>query len=235
MAEDQRPRGELGLPRLTDIGPLVSHHNTPATECDKKVCFGGHTKGEVFKSIQTAFINHRDEFKQDLRGEDFPVEEIVISGSVVTGNFGCRDVNKAKDEISELVDLIWRERREMSKTAVEVGNNIARMDSIIDMWEAAQNGFKGEDNEDILKEDIRTSICSDIDIFVLVPDDLLRDVRQDWRRPPITQIKDKHTSAMFNDTKGEMIYIENLESKEFIEEDVIFTEEGFDEIIRRHY
>jgi len=54
MAEDQRPRGELGLPRLTDIGPLVSHHKTPATECDKRVCFGGHTKEEVWQELEDA-------------------------------------------------------------------------------------------------------------------------------------------------------------------------------------
>lgn len=241
MAEDKRPQGRFGLSRLTDIGPLVSHHNTLATECDKRVCFDGHSKEEVFRSIKDAFLSHRDNFKQELIDIDMNIEGIVITGSIVRGNFGCRGINKAKAELEQVINTQWRER--FSESAVAIGDDLLVQNSVEDIWRISENKLTGLPQGEILKEDVRIAICSDIDIFVIVEGDVSR---KKWESRNIQQIRDTFTTKMFNDTLGEMPYIVNISNEERFNkvttliadksrEGAIQSKEGFNEIIRRHY
>lgn len=245
----KKPRGRFGLPRLTDIGPRVSYHNTPPTECDVEFCFDGHTKREVFISIRDAYANNKDKIINTLRDEHIPVEEIVVSGSVVRGQFGCRDMNKVRDEINEVSDDVWEMGGEIPDDAVDVVENGLKTSSTPqELWnfiEPKLTSLKQEINDpierdgiDMMLDDVKVGICSDIDLFVVFPDDASHSATNRWRTPELQRKTDPIYHDMNTTVKGEMVFIasesdESLQSK--LDAPSISSIEGFNAIIDKYY
>jgi len=52
-------------------------------ECSVKYCYDGYSKEEVAKSIKDAFLSLKDKFRDALENAGVPVNDIVITGSLV--------------------------------------------------------------------------------------------------------------------------------------------------------
>lgn len=245
-----RPKGRFGLSRLTDIGPQVSYHNNKPSDCSKQLCYNGHTKREVFVSIRDAYAQYKDRIIATLEDNGVPVEELVISGSVVTGDFGCRDKKKIVEEIEELYHDVWGMSAEFPD---EVADSIYRIvqneDKPLVMWRKAnkeveqlksENDYdrmQGERVDDML-DDLLVSICSDIDFFVVFPDSTKSQARRRWNSREVQMALDPVLEEMINSIKGRMtpIFSESNETmQENMDAPTISSVDDFDRVIDKYY
>lgn len=249
MPEDQRPRGRFGLPRLTDIGPQVSHHNTPASTCDKQFCFEGHTKEEVFKSIRDAYVTNKDEILNKLRDNGIPAEDIVVSGSVVRGNFGCRGKDKIRDEIDEVIRFTY-EMGKFPDEAINIIQSSVENQPVSKIFSHAKRRFEESDTVDegldefeqdnlkLMLDDLVVAICSDVDLFILVPQDAESSARRRWSDVDVQREFDPIFGRMNESIKGRMIFITSMttvEGEKKLDEPTISSREGFNTILRKFY
>lgn len=238
------PRGRLNLPRLTDIWPMVSHHRTPPSKCDVNLCFNGHTKEEVFRSVRDTYVNNVPRLKQKLEDNGVSVVDIVISGSLVKGDFGCRDPNKIRAEIDELLDGPWRN----SEFGEEISDIVNSTDDAMLMWEQVnqaaerrKEGMADYDKEeiDIKVDDTLIAICSDVDMFIVFPDsDTTVNERRyreiDGFKGPLDPI----FGDIQDDIKGNMMLItsvSNVSLQNRQNEPTLSSKSEFDKILRRFY
>lgn len=220
------------LPRLTNISPLVSAHNKPASKCTKHVCFDGHTKSEVFKSIKHAFLTHKDKLESDLENIGIESPTVILTGSVVRGGFGCRDFEKIKGEIDPLIQEVWLDVGLEEDLINKVENALLESKSTFEFWTKINQSISSNtDDTKLLMEDIRISVCSDIDIMTVTDTNVGFTKKREADR-----LISKATKKMDEETKGDMVYLHNFTNTDYAPNDeVISSERGFNKIIRRFY
>lgn len=220
------------LPRLTNISPLVSAHNKPASKCTKHVCFDGHTKSEVFKSIKYAFLTHKDELESDLENIGIKSPTVILTGSVVRGEFGCRDFENVKGELEPLIREVWTDVGISNDLINEVEYVLLNSESTFEFWtNINQSVSKDTDDVKLILEDIRISVCSDIDIMTITDTNV-----GFTKKREADKLISKTTKKMDKETKGDMVYLHNFTNTDYAPNDeVISSERGFNKIIRRFY
>lgn len=239
-----RPRGKFGLPRLTDNGPMVSYHNNPASKCDKEVCFNGHSKERVFVSIRDSFTTHKPRLERKLDDLGVPVADIIISGSVVEGDFGCRDIGKIREEIDEVEEFWTKFSPEEKEAANKIKTIVDNRDSASAIWEGVSNQVYN--NEELVTEgevanmveDVKLAICSDIDMFIVFPDNAKSRARTRWHSEEVQMKIDPIFADLNDDVVGRMRFIasESNESlQQEMDEPTISSKQGFDRILEKYY
>jgi hypothetical protein len=154
---------------LADKRPIIqfadlfdfSSSNSSTNQC--RVCFDGYTKIQVFKSIRDSFLKHKQELHDDLSEAGLDIVEIAVAGSVATYEFGCSDVEVAKGMLDVFIREIWPANN-MSPEAINDSKIVKQQSSISEMWRVAN---ESSDIGEGMLFDIRTIICSDIDIVVV--------------------------------------------------------------------
>lgn len=215
------------------LGPFASrgifnfsnetYHSKPPSDCSKQLCYNGLDKREVIIEVRDAFISHKDSFVRDLENEGVPVDDVVVGGSIVDGDFGCRSIAKIEDEIQELKN-IWVKDPETEQYVTVVEDIINESESALEI----HNKVKQEVDNPIVVEDVHIAICSDIDVIVITPrtDKFNKAV---GFQSPVEEFEQK----MESDIDADMAVFVNSDKK--VKSEVLRTEEDFNEILRRYY
>lgn len=207
------------------IGPFFQSANS--SSCT--VCYGEASKKEVFKSIQESFLNRKDIMKSDMESVGLDINKIAITGSVADYTFGCSQVNEARGWIDVFIREVWPSMG-VSDEQITSARTVYSQESIEDMWRVAQKEAKSLENDESFLFDIRTFICSDIDIFVEEKDDSSVD---EWESEEMSKIKTRHINKIDNDTVGLLVPEINFTSEhQGISEPYIIDEDDFNKVVQ---
>lgn len=234
-----RPRGKFGLPRLTDLGPNVSYHNNPPSDCTVKHCYGGKTKREIVVAVRDAFLNHKDNFEEELKNVGIPVKQILIAGSFVRGDFGCRDKEKALREFfnippvhnnPELQNLIKDVQAEANSSSEAIQMFKSDIPNITPPPDRAEQNWN-----EIILEDMYVAFCSDVDIFVGVEDHTIKERNRLVGNDDYREIRSEFMSSMNEEIPGHTFAIVNITNVSLIDGPVISSREDFNKLLKKYY
>lgn len=232
MGEDQRPRGEFGLPRLSDIGPRVSAHNSPPTDCDIEVAYNGLTKKEAAEEVLSAYkIAHGIAF-DNLPKEP---EGVFLVGSTVSGDFGCRSMPKIKEEAA----FIFSELIQKPDDIEIIDELILNSDSALEIYTKFKNRedeFVG--NVEVLETDLFEVIVSDIDIVSAY--NIHREVTNDLQHGrEYREVIDNINARIFDDTDVNMSPSFGIRGQDFLDDiglgPTVTSPQEYKEIIDKYY
>lgn len=242
----KRPRGKFNLPRFSDLGPLVSYHNTPASNCDRELCFNGLTKEQAIKNIADAFEIYEREAINVVERETNLDFTVVLTGSVVRGDFGCRKEKFIVDTITDLEsrrmeddETTFRQIvRDVTGKEPELVNQSRGFGFILDrgttdidaitIYEKAQDELS-RDGANI----VDTTVCSDIDSFVAVeaPERRIDDI--DMRL--FDKLLDNAVIPAERSLEVNMGFEPQTVTIESLEEPFVTSSEAFNDVIDRFY
>lgn len=233
-----RPRGKFGLPRLTDMGPNVSYHNTPASDCTIKHCYDGNTKKEMVITVRDAFLKHKDKFLSDMKEIGIPARFIYIGGSFVEGDFGCRSLEKGLMEFfntppanrsSELKQLIKDVQINTNTTSEAIETFKNEIPSITPPQDESSEWNK------IVLEDMYVAFCSDVDVFVAIEDFSTKQLNRLFDNPDFLEVRSEFMENINTDIPGNTFAIVNMKNISQVTEPVLITENDFNKLLNKYY
>lgn len=213
------PEGPFGVPRITDLGPFSSHHRDDPSECSVKICYKGKSKEEAFRDNITAFLNNKEKLGRSLEDAGVPVREIVVGGSMTKGDFGCRDMNKIRDELIEISEV-----NEDLRAVIDELLSVSNPGEVVHKSEE----LLGEGS--IPHEDVLIAVCSDMDVFVIGNENKFYGAN---RRREVNEATDEFINSVINESDTNLHPIIN--ARDEIEGDVISTKEDMEKILNRYY
>lgn len=161
------PTGPLGFPRLTDLMPLASYHRDSPSSCDIKECYNGLSKQAAAEDVLRLYRHVYTTFPEKLSGVGVVADTVVLVGSTVRGDFGCRELKKIQGEVMNDLEMFYmggyvdeaKRMMQNSSTTAELRQKIQ---------EKIDTGSFSDEEEEFFWDELLMETCSDMDIFALI-------------------------------------------------------------------
>lgn len=178
--KDKRPfrsKRPIGQILFKQIGSNNYNYNT--TECDKELCFDGMTKVEALRDILEVYQHVSNVAPERYSNVGVDIDRVTIVGSVATGNFGCRDIEKMDELVREEYELLFeREQAKLASNLISQANSIMELDKLI--TEELENNPTTREADILLS--MQADLCSDVDMFM--PADVSIDAFSELQEQP---------------------------------------------------
>lgn len=128
------------------------------SECEKRICFGGHNKIEFLESLKPVLKTFKSIARDVLKRSDFTYSQVCVVGSVAEGKFGLRSLEKAVEYVTDLAFSTGIPVKEVEK----IGN---QSEDVCEFLSCLRCEFS--DEQEFLKA-ARGRMCSDVDMVAFI-------------------------------------------------------------------